>query len=120
VTDSDPIELAMREIQRTGTGTKSAGPNPFAAEPAADVASAIREPAPQKLNEIEDPPAPKLASLPRDTAIVLRWTLRDIDRKRTKFSPVSPADLKLLMELGLVEMKDDTLSLTTEGHRSIG
>ena len=27
-----------------------------------------------------------------------------IDRKRTKFSPVSPADLQLLMEMGLVEI----------------
>jgi hypothetical protein len=118
MTDPDPIELAMQEIQRTGTRTKPAGPNPF--EPAADVARAILEPLPQKPSKIETPPEPKLASLPRDNAIALRWTLRDIDRKRTKFSPVSPADLKLLMEMGLVEINDDTLSLTTEGHRSIG
>jgi hypothetical protein len=53
-------------------------------------------------------------------AISLRWTLRDIDSKRTKFSPVSPKDLKLLMEMGLVEMMDGTLWLTSEGHREIG
>jgi hypothetical protein len=120
VTNLDPVELAMREIQRTSADNKPVGPNPFAVEPTTEVVRAILESAPQEPNEIEIRPAPTLASLPRDTAIALRWTLRDIDRKRTKFSPVSPADLKLLMEMGLVEMVDDTLSLTTEGHQAIG
>jgi hypothetical protein len=116
MTDPDRIELPMREIQRTSTNTKSAGPNPFA-EP--NAARALLEPTPQKPNEVEFPPASKPASLPVDNAIALRWTLRDIDRKRTRFSPVSPADQKLLMEMGLVEMNDDALSLTKEGHRAI-
>ncbi|SDJ63140.1 hypothetical protein SAMN05444171_1178 [Bradyrhizobium lablabi] len=39
MTDPDPIELAVQEIQRTAPRTKPAGSNPFAAKPAADVAS---------------------------------------------------------------------------------
>lgn len=118
VTDRDPIELAMREIQRTGT--EAAGPNSSIVA-AADRAREILEPTRQKPIEIEKPRLAKLASLPRDTAISLRWTLRDIDRKRTKFAPVNPGDLKLLMEMGLVEMMDDgALWLTSDGHREIG
>ena len=120
MTDPDRIELAMQEIQRTGPRINAAGLDLFAVEPADDVARAILEPASQNPGKIETPAAPKLASLPCDNAIALRWTLRDIDGKRTKFSPVSPADLKLLMEMGLVEINDDTLSLTTEGHQAIG
>lgn len=116
MTDPDPIELAMREIQRPST--EAAGPNSSAVA-AADRAREILEPTRQK--PIEKPRLAKLASLPRDTAISLRWTLRDIDRKRTKFAPVNPEDLKLLMEMGLVEMMDDgALWLTSDGHREIG
>ena len=46
----------------------------------------------------------------------MRWTLRDIEAKRTKLSPVSASDLKALMELGLVEMRDDAPALTSAGH----
>jgi len=55
-----------------------------------------------------------------DTAIRLRWALRDIKAKRTKLSPVSPDDLGTLIEMGLVEMKDDIPELTSEGHRALG
>ncbi|MBR1280357.1 hypothetical protein [Bradyrhizobium sp. AUGA SZCCT0283] len=34
-----------------------------------------------------------LAGMNRDTAIRLRWAMRDIKAKRTKLSPVSPNDL---------------------------
>jgi hypothetical protein len=79
VTDPYPIELAMRKIQRTtDTRTEPVGPNPFAAEPVADVVRAILEPGLQTPNETETSPALGLESLPRETAIVLRWTLRDI------------------------------------------
>jgi len=140
--EADPVELAMREILRPSNA--AAGPNPIAvaaadqareilrpshaaalpnpiAVAAADQAREILEPPRQKPIEVEKSRLPKLASLPRDRGISLRWTLRDIDRKRTKFSPVSPEDLKLLTELGLVEIMDDgTLWLTSEGHREIG
>jgi hypothetical protein len=45
--------------------------------------------------------------------------LRDIKGKRTKFSPVSPDDLSGLIEMGLVEMGDDTPALTDAGYREI-
>jgi hypothetical protein len=56
------------------------------------------------------------AHLTLERAIALRWTLRDIKAKRTKLSPVSESDLGELMELGLVEMRDDEPALTNAGH----
>jgi hypothetical protein len=54
-----------------------------------------------------------------DTAIRLRWALRDIKGKRTKLMPVSPEDVRILVELGLIEMRDDVLVLTNEGARAL-
>jgi hypothetical protein len=51
-----------------------------------------------------------------ERAIALRWTLRDIKGKRTKFSPVDESDLRELMELGLVELREDGPVLTNAGH----
>jgi hypothetical protein len=51
-----------------------------------------------------------------ERAIALRWTLRDIKAKRLKLSPVSDADLRALIDLGLVEMRDDAPVLTNAGH----
>jgi hypothetical protein len=60
-------------------------------------------------------PSP-LASLDLDTAMRLRWVLRDIKGKRTKLSPASPDDLKTLVKMALVEMRDNVPVLTSEGH----
>ena len=49
------------------------------------------------------------------TAIQLRWTMRDIRSKRTKFSPVGADDLTALLNLGLVELRDDLPRLTALG-----
>jgi len=46
----------------------------------------------------------------------LRWTLRDIKAKRTMF-PVNPDHLRTLIELGLVEMRDDVPAITNAGHQ---
>jgi len=54
-----------------------------------------------------------------DTAIRLRWALRDIKGKRTKLMPVSPDDVRTLVELGLIEMRDDVPVLTNEGERAL-
>jgi len=64
-------------------------------------------------------PVSPLADLDLDTAIRLRWALRDIKAKRTKLTPVNPDDLKTLIEVDLVEMRDDVPVLTNEGHRAI-
>src|SRR5436190_1549998 len=60
-----------------------------------------------------------LAGLNLDTAIRLRWALRDIRADRTAWSPVSPDDLAALIELGLVEMRNEMPALTYEGRSAI-
>src|SRR5690348_7361129 len=47
-----------------------------------------------------------LASLGLDNAIRLRWVLRDIKSDRLKLSPASPDDIKTLVSMGYVEIKD--------------
>jgi hypothetical protein len=64
-----------------------------------------------------DQPDSPLAALELSTAIRLRWALRDIKGKRTKLLPVSPDDLRTLIELGLVERQDEKPVLTNAGHR---
>ncbi len=59
------------------------------------------------------------AALDLDTAIRLRWALRDIKAKRTKLTPVSPNDSKTLLEMGLINMSFDAPLLTNEGHHAI-
>jgi hypothetical protein len=51
----------------------------------------------------------------RSRAIALRWTLRDIKGDRLKWSPIDQHDLSLLVELGLVEMRDEKPVLTNAG-----
>jgi hypothetical protein len=52
-----------------------------------------------------------------DRASGLRWTLRDIKARRLKMSPISAADLRTLLDLGLVEKREDDQSiLTNSGH----
>jgi hypothetical protein len=56
-----------------------------------------------------------LAGLDLDTAIRLRWAMRDIRGKRTKLSPVSKNDLAALIDLGFVEMREEKPRLTGLG-----
>jgi hypothetical protein len=65
-------------------------------------------------------PRSVLDGLNLDIAIRLRWALRDIKARRTEFLPVSQNDLMALIELGLIEMRDDDVpQLTNEDHRAI-
>ena len=52
------------------------------------------------------------AELSLERAIGLRWTLRDIQARRLKMSPVSDEDLTDLKDLGLIEVRDEGLVLT--------
>jgi hypothetical protein len=61
----------------------------------------------------------RLAGLGIDTAIRLRWVMRDIRGKRVKLSSVNPDDLRTLIEMGLVEMRDDIPALTHNGDRAL-
>ncbi|MBR1148104.1 hypothetical protein JQ567_32930 [Bradyrhizobium sp. AUGA SZCCT0431] len=56
-----------------------------------------------------------LEGLGLDTAIRLRWAMRDIRAKRTKLTPVSENDLAALMDLGFVEMREGIPNLTGLG-----
>ena len=55
------------------------------------------------------------AELSLEKAIGLRWTLRDIQARRLKLSPVSDEDLNVLTELGLIEIRDEGPVLTEAG-----
>jgi hypothetical protein len=66
-----------------------------------------------------DQPRSVLDGLNLDTAIRLRWALRDIKAGRIKFTPLSENDRMALIELGLIEMRDDQPVLTDEGHRAL-
>jgi hypothetical protein len=61
----------------------------------------------------------RFAGLDLDRAIRLRWALRDIKAKRTKLSPVGPDDIQTLIEMGLIEMRDEAPLLTNEGERAL-
>jgi hypothetical protein len=52
-------------------------------------------------------------------AIALRWALRDIRGQRLKLSPVADSDLRVLIELGLVEMQNDVPILTAAGRTTL-
>lgn len=56
-----------------------------------------------------------LANLDLETAISLRWALRDILGNRLKLSPVEDDDLGTLIELGLVEIRDEAPVVTQAG-----
>ena len=55
------------------------------------------------------------ANLGLERAIGLRWTLRDIQARRLKMSPVSDEDLRVLTELGLIEEREEGPVLTQAG-----
>jgi len=55
------------------------------------------------------------AELGLERAIDLRWTLRDIQARRLQMSPVSDEDLRVLTELGLIELRDEGPVLTQAG-----
>ncbi|MCA6117884.1 hypothetical protein J6524_23840 [Bradyrhizobium sp. WSM 1738] len=54
-----------------------------------------------------------------EKAIGLRWTLRDIQARRLKLSPVSDEDLRILTGLGLVEVRDEGIVLTSAGTAAL-
>ena len=91
-------------------------------EPAGEEANATRvdgHPASASQGTMPEQTSSPWAGLDLDTAIRLRWALRDIKAKRTKLTPVSPSDLKTLIEMGLIEMCDDATMLTNEGHHAL-
>ena len=60
-----------------------------------------------------------LAHVALEESIALRWALRDIHAKRLKLSPVDPQKLQRLIEMGLVQARDEDLELTQAGLDAI-
>jgi hypothetical protein len=60
-------------------------------------------------------PKKGLAALGLDNAIRLRWALRDIHARRLNWSPLSPADLRTLVDMGYVEVVGGELVITLAG-----
>lgn len=60
-----------------------------------------------------------LSELDLDSAIRLRWVMRDIRANRTRMSPASVSDLAALAELGLVEIRGEIPQLTASGVREL-
>ena len=56
-----------------------------------------------------------LASLGLDNAIRLRWALRDIKANRLKLTPVSSNDMRILVDMGFIEMNNDEPVVTRAG-----
>ena len=50
-----------------------------------------------------------------ERTIGLRWTLRDIQARRLKMSPISSEDLRVLTDLGLIDLRDEGPVLTQAG-----
>ena len=113
----------------------SAESTPSVDRPIAEKAASeavVSEPAVEEANATRVDDRPTLASqgmaeqtnspwarLDLDTAIRLRWALRDIKAKRTKLTPVSPSDLKTLIEMGLGRNARRRTQLTNEGDQAL-
>jgi hypothetical protein len=86
----------------------------------ADVRAAAVNPAPCTHGALTPLQAKSLlAELDLDSAIRLRWVMRDIRANRMGMSPASENDLAALVELGLVEMREKLPSLTALGVREL-
>lgn len=56
-----------------------------------------------------------LTNFDLERAIALRWALRDILGNRLKLLPVRDDDLRTLIDLGFVEMRDEVPVVTPAG-----
>ncbi|VIO78653.1 hypothetical protein [Bradyrhizobium ivorense] len=61
----------------------------------------------------------RLKSLPLDEAIRLRWVLRDIRARRFIISPLDPADVQKLGQMGCIEIHNSLPVLTAAGMDEI-
>jgi hypothetical protein len=125
----EEIAAAMRARWQASTVAEPSRTNPIAGEDASaeggsiSAGSAVATPVPEAEREnqstIANQPLSPLVGVDLDAAIRLRWALRDIRAKRTKLTPVSPGDLKTLIEMGLVDLRDDAPMLTNKGHQAV-
>lgn len=76
-------------------------------------------PMPALLKAIVEPDLRKDHAVDRERAIKLRWLMRDIKANRLKLSPVRQQDLQELIDMGLVEIRNDVPLLTNIGVSAI-
>jgi hypothetical protein len=121
----------VRSVQLT-VGSPTPAPFDLTEEPKPDTASdlpAYTQAPPAREDGQAAPMSPLLKAIvepdiytapaDRDRAIILRWVLRDIKANRLKLSPVDQHDLKDLIDMGLVEMRNDAPVLTNTGVDAI-
>jgi hypothetical protein len=118
------VQSVQRAVGRPILGPISEFPKeskPVTSDPPARVEAALSAPANHRtvaasplLTAIVEPDI-YTAPADRERAIALRWVLRDIKAKRLKLSPVDPQDLRDLINMGLVEMRNDAPVLTNAG-----
>lgn len=113
--DNSPMAPQADEIGDGTAGTPLDFPISTQAAPLApeDVANV---PMSALLNAIAAPDI-YTARADRERAITLRWVLRDIKANRLELSPVDELDLRDLIEIGLVEMRNGVPALTYAGVR---
>jgi hypothetical protein len=118
LTDDSPVTAQPYEVaDRTEASTASDLP---VSTPAAPLAPADVPAVPMSalLKAIVGPDI-YTALADRERAITLRWVLRDIKANRLKLSPVDQHDLRDLIDMGLVEMRNDAPVLTNAGVDAI-
>ena len=121
------IHLTVEEPVARPSSTIVAGTKPVTGSDLPAVAPAVssisaetltEEPKSALLMAIVEPDI-YTARADRDRAVALRWVLRDIKNNRLKWSPVDQDDLRILIEMGLVEMRDGAPMLTNAGVSAI-
>jgi hypothetical protein len=84
-------------------------------EPASSISTDVQGDAKFSLRKAIIAPDIYTSPVDRDRAIDLRWVLRDIKSNRLKLFPLNESDLRDLIDMGLVEMRDDVPVLTSSG-----
>jgi hypothetical protein len=105
VADTKPITES--DLPAVASAVPSISAKTLGAEPKSALLMAIVEP------DIYTPRAD------RDRAVALRWVLRDIENSRWNWSLVDQDDVRILIEIGLVEMRDSAPMLTNAGVSAI-
>jgi hypothetical protein len=118
--DHPSNELDAENLTAPPTSQVVAEPNPITifSKPTQDAPlispDILRDPKSLLLKAIVEPDI-YTAPGDRNRAINLRWTLRDIKSNRLKLLPVNQHDLQDLIDMGLVEMRDDAPVLSNAG-----
>ena len=119
LTEGNPIASPPSEpVQGRKPDTASYLPADTQATPLAPADGQASPMSPLLLKAIVEPDI-YTAPADRERAITLRWVLRDIRANRLKLSPIDQRDLRELIDLGLVEMRNDAPMLTTAGIDAI-